>query len=124
MALAHAGFVRSFPRAVSHGPSAIGGLECPTIDLLQGSAQVTYVLNMSSRRNHLSSSLMRALSEQLKIEMGVNGPIFEMNPETFGHMVTNTLLVTLWRFIHGLSLWILDDMSDLQLLATGDRPLV
>jgi hypothetical protein len=105
--LATGGIVRSFPRAVVHGPWQYQGLQIPHIHTEQGLAHIKTILQHSSS-NSLTGILLRQSFEHLQEETGLSSPLLHHSYETFKHCVTPTWLTCVWSFAEKHNIKIMD----------------
>ena len=94
---------RSFPITSRHGPSAFMGTGLPNLELEQGIAQLTALLENSAIPSTPGNLLMTTM-EATQLEIGTSTPFFTLPFRTHSHLVTDTWVKSLWNFIdvHGL----------------------
>jgi hypothetical protein len=69
-ALPRCGVMRSFPRALLHGPVTYGGLNIPDLYVEQGVQHITRLIRYSQSRKHSTAILLRHSCEHFKVQMG------------------------------------------------------
>jgi len=74
------GVNRNFPRAVAHGPTKYQGLNLPNLHTEQLIAHITTMLKFGPLRDDPTGMLLRSCGELLRLEAGVNGPLFQISP--------------------------------------------
>ena len=123
--LPRSGIVRSFPRAVVHGPIGVQGLGIPDLYVCQGAAHMEVASRFGTASpHHLTGSLLRTSAKQLKLELGCPGPVLSQNFDDFGHLATPCLLTCLWRFLFLHHMRMADATPDFPLLRECDQYLI
>jgi len=72
-----AGFVRSFPRVIAHGPWQWGSLNLPNLYTKQIILHIHTLLKFGGWLDDITGSLIQASWKALQLEAGLSGKIFE-----------------------------------------------
>jgi hypothetical protein len=122
-ALPKCGIMRSFPRALLHGPKKYAGLEVPDFYVEQGIAHISRLIRYSVTRNHSTGLLLRHSCESFKLEMGCNGSIFSI-PSNLACLATPSWVSETWKFVQQFHIRIEDDIPDFHPPREADRLLI
>jgi hypothetical protein len=90
-ALSMSGIVYAIPRALVYAPLQYQGLNLPNIYIEQGLGKVLRLIKYGTRSTHITSCLIRHSCEALKMELGLNGPLFQHSPK----------ICMMWPRLHG-----------------------
>jgi hypothetical protein len=106
--------MRSFPRVVVHGPKKFLGMAVPHPYTTQGIQKVlrAVTFSVSIRENR---KLFRCSAEALKIEKGINGPLFCHRYSQLSTMITESWWKLLWGFLARYGMSLEDDVPDFPL---------
>lgn len=122
-ALPRCGFMRSFPRALLHGPKKFGGLEIPNLYIEQGISHITRLIRYSVTRKHSTGLLLRHSCEAFKLEMGCLGNIFSL-PSNLACLATHSWVFSTWQFAKQFDIQINDDLPEFMAPRVADRLLI
>jgi hypothetical protein len=113
-ALPQVGVVNTFPRALAHAPRKFFGLKIPDFYIQQGVAHVDGLVKLSKSTKHPTARLLRHSAEAMRIQMGCNGPLFQVPWQCY-NLLDHSWLKSTWEFVHNFGLRIDDDdIPDLQ----------
>ena len=117
------GIVPTFPRDLVHGPKQYLGLDIACIFTHQLASHIQKMLTFC-QSNSLTGELLRTSMQQLKVELGVNGPIFQLSYLTYGCLATRSWITTTWNDMqrHGIS--VVDSTPDIPRRTANDQPLM
>jgi len=90
-----AGFVRTFPHALAHGPLHSCGINIPNLFTKQTLAHIHMLLKFSNQPQDLTGFLLRATGELMRLELGVQGQLFEA-PTILQDVVMESWLKHTW----------------------------
>jgi len=93
--LPSAGFVRSFPRAIVHGPWQWGRLNIPNLHTEQVISHLHIILKFGGKLNDMTGSLLQASWEALLLEAGLAGEPATF-PDTIRDYITRTWVSDTW----------------------------
>jgi hypothetical protein len=122
-ALPRCGIMRSFPRALLHGPKKYGGLEAPDLYIEQGIAHITRLIRYSCTKKHSTGLLFRHSCEAFKLEMGCSGNIFSL-PRSLTCLATPSWVSSTWLFATQFNIQIDDDLPEFEAPRAADRLLI
>jgi hypothetical protein len=94
-----AGIVRTFLRALVYGPIEYQGLGIPDLYTSKGISHIERILKCSHLDDDITGQLIRASVEQLKLEVGCNGPTLSVPYEDFTKLATNCWIRQTWQFM-------------------------
>ena len=99
------GCARTFPKVYRHGPACLQGLELPSIYVEQEICHIRDLL-VHGAISTVQGQITRASMEQAQLEIGLSTPFLSSSFDTFGFLLTDCLLKSLWRFVseHGIQL--------------------
>jgi hypothetical protein len=115
--------MRSFPRALLHGPIQYGGLNIPDLYVEQGIQHITHLIRYSQSRKHSTAILLRHSCEHFKVQMGCNGYIFSI-PLSLDVLATSGWVFHTWKFVQEVGIQIRDDIKDFVPPRANDKLLV
>ena len=87
----------SMPRDVLFGPVSIQGFGAIHPWHRQEFYHLIDFVNETTNRT-LTGSLPKATCEELRIEIGSNLPLQDLDFSIFGHLASDTLIKTIWRY--------------------------
>jgi len=93
------GMVRTFPRTLVYGTIQYQGLGVPNLYTSQGIAHIDRILKYSHIGDDTTGQLIRASMEQLKLEIGYNGPTLSLPYADFAGLATKSWLQQTWQFM-------------------------
>jgi len=96
--LAAAGYNRSFPRAILHGPNKYYGLNLMDMYTKQGISHLLAVLQYGHSSDDLTGWLIRGSLETLTIELGTQDNLFTQCYLKLHQLTTNSWIKTVWQF--------------------------
>jgi len=121
--LAHAGVVRSFPRALVHGPLQHGSLDIPHLYTEQTVAHARTILRYSINKSDLTGFLMHMTAEAMRLELGINGELLAA-PIILQDHVTNSWIKHVWVSTQECGVTLLTDFADYTPQRVGDVSLM
>jgi hypothetical protein len=80
VALSLSGVVNTIPHAIVYAPLGFQGLNVTDLYIEQGISKISRLIKYGTKSSHITSSLIRHNCETLKMEFGLNGPIFQHDP--------------------------------------------
>ena len=122
IALPKMGLNRHFSRAVLYGPAALAGMEFRNLY----DTSITERIKMYLRHIHkptLTGKLLRALVQQHKLEIGLEGPLFSHDYSSVSHLLTASWIQSLWKACSEEEIKIPDHTETIQLQRVHDRTL-
>lgn len=122
--LPSSGIVRTIPRVIVHGPVACQGVGIPDLWTVQGLAHLDRLIKYGSVADHFNGQLIRASTEQMKLELGINGPLFSTDYETYKELATECWVKNSWEFLARNNLRVEDATPDFPLMRENDRLLM
>jgi len=93
--LPSAGYVRSFPRAIVHGPWQWGGLNIQNLHTEQVVSHLHTILKFGGCLDNITGSLLQASWEVLLLKAGLSGEL-AIFPDTIKEYVTQTWVLETW----------------------------
>jgi hypothetical protein len=106
------GFVPTFPRDLVHAPKQYLGLEIPNLFAHQLASHIQKII-FFSQSTSLTGELLRTSMQQLKVELGANGPLFELPYQTYGHLATQSWITTTWKDMQSYNMMVEDSTPDI-----------
>jgi hypothetical protein len=122
-ALPKCGIMRSFPRALLHGPKKYGGLEVPDFFVEQGISHINRLIRYSVTDRHSTGLLIRHSCEAFKLQMGCSGHIFSL-PTSLACLATPSWVFSTWQFAKQFNIQIEDDLPEFEPLREADRLII
>ena len=86
-----------FPKILMYGPKAFQGLGIMHPYLHQELMHLAACIH-EGKRETITGELIRASTEQIQLELGLPGHIFEKDYDVLAHLVTDCWLKTVWQF--------------------------
>ena len=96
-ALPQSKICRNFPHALIYGTKDVLGFNFNDLYIPQGAAKVKILLK-HLYTDDLTGPLLRANLEWAQIEVGVGRNIFDLDYDTYGHLLPPTWIKSLWEF--------------------------
>ena len=96
------------------------GLAFPDLYVLQGIWHLNGLLKWSVNSKRIQSQLLRISAEHLKLELGLNGPVFGHNWKVWKNVVSPCWLTNTWEFLNLTNITVQDDISEFALARKGD----
>jgi len=93
--LARTGVVRTYPRALVHGPLQYGGLEIPHLYTEQILAHARTVLRYGPDQSDATGFLLHTAAEAMRLEIGLNGKLLTA-PLILQDQVTTSWIKHVW----------------------------
>jgi hypothetical protein len=124
VALSHSGVCNNMPRAIVYAPLKYQGLGVPDIYIEQGIMKLTRLLKFGRHSHHLTSQLIRHNCEAMKMELGLNGYLFQHDPTIWDHIISSTWLKWTWKFLKQHRIDLRDDLPDFKMKREHDEPLM
>jgi hypothetical protein len=124
VALSHSGVCNNIPRAIVYAPLKYQGLGIPDIFIEQGLTKLMRLIKFGRKLQHLTSSLIRHNCEAMKMELGLNGYLFQHDPIIWDSVVSATWPKWTWKFAAQHRLALRDDLPDFQLKRENDAVLM
>ncbi len=118
-----AGFIRTFPHALTHGPLKFCGINIPNLFTEQTLAHIYTLLKFSNQAQDLTGFLLRASGESMRLELGWTGQLFEA-PLILQELITNSWLKQTWLATRDVDLHLMIDIPDFPLQRNGDQEIV
>jgi len=117
------GVNQNFPRAVAHGPIRYQGLNLPNLHMEQLIAHITTLLKFGPLCDDPTGLLIRSCGELLRLEAGVNGPLFQISPHL--HVcLTGTWFSQCWHHCVQRGISLQEDLQDFHIRRYRDQTLM
>jgi hypothetical protein len=97
--LPNAGVVRTFPRALVHGPISRQGLGIPKLYITQGVQHLLICLSYGHKPEDPTGFLLRASCQQLQLELGARQQFWDLDYKKWAHLATKSWVKNTWQFI-------------------------
>jgi hypothetical protein len=124
VALLHSGVCNNIPRAIVYAPLKYQGLGVPAIYIEQGIMTLTRLIKFGRHSHHVTSWLIRRNCEAMKMEMGLNGYLFQHEPTIWDLIVSTTWLKWTWKFAKQHRIDLRNDLPDFKLKREKDELLM
>ena len=121
--LSRSGINRHFPRALVHGPIKCQGLGLPKPHHTQLKAHLQELVTWGHSASPQGQPL-RCTSEQLKLELGVPGPVFKNSFQQLGCIATESWMKFTWESMQQFDIVVLDTTPDVPQRTAQDRHLI
>jgi len=122
-----AGYIRTFPHALAHGPKKFCGVNIPNLYTEQTLAHIHTLLKFSNQPQDLTGFLLRATGETMRLETGLTRQLFEA-PLILQDLVTDTRMKQTWIATRNTNIHLLINIPDFPLThlptTTGSTPQV
>jgi hypothetical protein len=97
VALSHSGVCNNIPRTIVYAPLKNQGLGVPDIYIEQGVMKLLRLIKYGRKSKYLTSCLIRHNCEAMKMELGLNGYLFQHDPTIWDQTVSSTWLKWTWN---------------------------
>lgn len=111
-ALRKAKIGKDFPIAARLGPVDYQGLGITSLYAAQLYSHLQAIIFGTEHPTQTTSHLLRMTSQALKMETGLNGPIFSHSFSTYGHLTEETWIQQTWKTCSEYEVSMLDDIPD------------
>ncbi len=118
-----AGFIRTFPHALAHGPLKFCGINIPNLFTEQTLAHIHTLLKFSHQAQDLMGFLLRASGETMRLELGWTGQLFEA-PLILQELITDSWLKHTWLATREADIHLMINIPDFPLQCHGDQEIV
>jgi len=109
--LARTGVVRTYPRALVHGPLQYGGLEIPHLYTEQIVAHARTILRYGIDRSDPTGFLLHTAAEAMRLELGINGELLAA-PLILQDHITTSWIKHVWVSTQESEITLLTDFTD------------
>ncbi len=124
VALSHSGVCRTIPRSIVHAPLKYQGLAVPDLYIEQGFGKLVRLLKFGRASTAITSNLIRHSGEAMKMELGLNGFLFQQDYTKFHGIISPSWIKETWRFLVEHDICVSDDLLDFGHLREHDRLLM
>ncbi len=121
--LPSAGFIRTFPHALAHGPLKFCSINIPNLFTKQMLTHIQTLLKFSNQPQDLTRFLLRATGESMHLEIGLQGALFEA-PLILQDLITDSWMKHTWIATWQANILVQADIPDFPLNHYGDKELV
>jgi len=121
--LPSAGFVRTFPHDLAHGPLKYCGINIPNLYTEQTLAHIHMLVKFSNQPHDLTRFLLRAMGESMRLELGLCRQLFKA-PTILQDVITNSWMKHTWLATRNADIHVQIDIPDFPLIQHGDKELV
>jgi len=121
--LPSAGFIRTFPQALAHGPLKFCSINIPNLFTEQTLAHIHTLLKFSNQPHDLTGFLLRASGELMRLELGLTGQLFEA-PLILQDVIMDSWMKSTWIATREADIHMMIDIPNFPLQRQGDRELV
>jgi hypothetical protein len=118
------GIVRTFPHALVYGSIEYQGLGVPNLFTSQGISPIERILKYSHLEDDMTGQLIRVSVEQLKLEIGCNGPTLSLPYADFEKLATDCWIRQTWQFMDAYRIRVEDTSPDFTLSRAKDQLLL
>ena len=118
------GIVRTFPRTLVHAPLTARGLNIPDLYSEQGISYIEMLLAHGHKADDITGKLIRGSVQQLKVELGLPGPLFRQDYQKFHQLATESWIKHVWLFLWENSMSMDDPGPHLEVRRAGDQFLI
>jgi hypothetical protein len=121
--LSKAGYNRNFPRKALHGPPSLmgGGAHHIYTTMVAKHAQE---MMTEAPHNSPTCQLIRTSIEQAKLELGLEGRLFDHDFKAVGHLITECWIKNVWKETSEYSLHIIEKTTSVKTECEGDKMLM
>jgi len=112
--LPSAGFVQTFPHTLAHGPLQFCGINIPNLFTEQTLAHIHMLLKFSNQPQDLMGFLLHATGELMRLELGIQGQLFEA-PTILQDIVMESWLKHTWLATRQNNIHLIIDIPDFPL---------
>jgi len=121
--LPSAGYIRTFPHALAHGPKKFCGVNIPNLYTEQTLTHIHTLLKFSNQPHDLTGFLLRATGENMRLETGLTGQLFEALL-ILQDLITDTWMQQTWIATRDANIHLMIDIPDFPLKRHGDIKLM
>ena len=121
--LSHSGIVSTLPRDLVFSPIKYQGLGLPDLYVTQGITHIQQILKFC-RSQAITGTLLRCSMEELKVELGLPGPVLSKAFSAFGILATDSWLKHTWKFLSSNDMAIEDVLEEIPERAENDQYLM
>jgi len=118
-----AGFTRTFPRAIVHGPWQWGGLNITNLFMGQTIKHIHMVMKFGNKLSDIMGSLLQAAYEAFHMDSGLSGKIVDFLECVYTY-VTSTWLTHTWESCRTSCIQVLGEKTDYKPQQQGDVELM
>lgn len=111
----------NFPAAMLHAPLDFQGLDLPDLFFCQGQAHLDKLITFTSSKDSMTGSLLRASAETMKLERGINGPLFSPDYSTWKTTVTRGWIQHTWQWLYESDIQVQDSVPDFPTRRINDQ---
>jgi Reverse transcriptase (RNA-dependent DNA polymerase) len=122
--LPNSGVVRTFPRALVHGPISRQGLGIPKLHITQGVQHLLICLSYGNKPEDPTGFLLRASCQQLQLELGARKQFWDLDYNKWAHLANTSWVKHTWQFISDNGLQLQTDLPTLQYRRHNDLYLM
>jgi len=112
--LPSAGFIRTFPRALAHGPLKFCGINIPNLFTKQMLAHIHTLLKFSNQPQDLTGFLLRASGKLMRLELGLTRQLFKA-PLILQDVITDSWMKSTWIATREADIHLMTDIPDFPL---------
>jgi hypothetical protein len=112
--------VNTIPRTLVYAPLQYQGLNLLDLYVEQGYGKVLRLLKFGRKSTHITSCLIRHSCEALKLELGLNGYLFQHDPTKWYDIVTPSWIRFTWKFIYDHDMLVREDLPDFPMMREND----
>ena len=109
--LPNAGMCRNMARSLVYGPSKYQGLDIHNLYTTQGITHLAVLVDHTWRDTETGKLMIISL-ENMKLELNIQGSVFNHGYENMAHLCEDTWLKKLWEFMHEHGIKISDNIPD------------
>jgi len=121
--LPKAGVIRTFPRALAHGPLQYGGLDIPHLFTEQVIAHIQTILRYGPDKSDPTGHLLHTTAEAMRLEIGYAGELLTA-PPCLAANITNSWIKHVWTSTQECGITLLTNFADIPLQRHGDIELM
>jgi hypothetical protein len=107
VALSHSGVCRTIPRAIVY---AYQGLAVPDLFIEQGFSKLVRLIKFGRASRAITLNLLRHSSEAMKMELGLDGYLFQHDFTRYNCIVSPSWMKETWHFLVAHDICIEDDL--------------
>ena len=107
-----------------HGPKLYGGYEVSDLWVAQAALHFMFLAKCSHYTNSIQSKLIRTSAELLKLELGLNGPLFSHKAKDWQDIATISWIKNKWQFGDSNNITMVDDIQDFPLRRLYDKTIM
>ena len=91
---------REFPQGLLYASKDVLGLDFPDMYVLQGILKVDYFIKNFNALSSLKGPLLRTNMEWAQMEIGIGRNLFDLDYDTFGEILPDKWIKSLWQSNH------------------------